>query len=52
MAKFNFKAKNKAGEIKEGYVEAQNLDAAAEMLQKSQLFPIDITKGEGSGSLV
>lgn len=40
--KFVFRAKNKLGEIKEGMIEAMSGEAAAEVLQKNELFPISI----------
>jgi type IV pilus assembly protein PilC len=40
--KFNFKAKTKSGELKEGVVEAVSVDSAIEVLQKNELFPITI----------
>lgn len=40
--KFNFKAKNISGEMKEGVVEAADKDAAVAVLQKNKLFPIFI----------
>lgn len=40
--KFIFKAKNKLGEIKEGVIEASSSEAAVEVLQKNELFPISI----------
>lgn len=40
--KFIFKAKNKSGEVKEGVIEAVSSDAAVEVLQKNDLFPISV----------
>jgi type IV pilus assembly protein PilC len=40
--KFIFKAKNKNGEVKEGNIEAANNNAAVELLQKNNLFPLSI----------
>jgi len=40
--KFNFKAKTKTGEIREGALSAANKDMAAAILQKNELFPISI----------
>ena len=40
--KFNFKAKTQAGEYKEGIIEANSKDAAAEILQKNNLFPVNL----------
>ena len=42
--KFNFKAKTKLGEIREGAVDAINKDMAAAILQKNELFPISISE--------
>jgi len=49
--KFVFKAKNKKGEINEGVVDAANVEAAAAVLQKNELFPIRIVSESESGSL-
>lgn len=38
--KYLFKAKNKEGLLKEGFIDAVNRDAAVEVLQKNELFPI------------
>ena len=40
--KFNFKAKNQAGEERVGVIEANSKEAALEVLQKNNLFPLDI----------
>jgi type II secretory pathway component PulF len=40
--KFNFKAKTKTGEIKEGALSAANKEMAAAILQKNELFPMSI----------
>lgn len=45
--KFNFKAKNSAGEIKEGIVESVSREAALQLIQKNGLFPIKIEEPEG-----
>lgn len=42
--KFIFKAKNNKGEIKEGTIDAVSQDAAVEVLQKNNLFPIRVTQ--------
>ena len=42
--KFNFKAKTKAGEIKEGALSAANKEMAAAILQKNELFPMSINE--------
>jgi type II secretory pathway component PulF len=49
--KFAFKAKSVDGVLKEGYVEAENRDAASFLLQKSGLLPVMI-KEEWGGSAV
>jgi type IV pilus assembly protein PilC len=49
--KFIFRAKNKNGEVKEGNIEAASSDAAAELLQKNDLFPLSI-KLETNGSSI
>ena len=49
--KFVFKAKNKKGEVNEGVVDAANVEAAAAVLQKNELFPIRIVSESESGSL-
>ncbi|MFZ2226857.1 MAG: type II secretion system F family protein [Candidatus Moraniibacteriota bacterium] len=40
--KFNFKAKTKTGEIREGALSAPSKEMAAAILQKNELFPISI----------
>ena len=40
--KFLFKAKNKQGELKEGFIDASSSEVALEILQKNNLFPISI----------
>lgn len=42
--KFKFKAKTRAGEVKEGFVNAVSKDMAAAVLQKNELFPIHINE--------
>lgn len=42
--KFNFKAKTKTGEIKKGSISAINKDMAAAILQKNELFPMNISE--------
>lgn len=44
--RFNFKAKNNIGEIKEGVVEAVNRESALAILQKNNLFPVRIDSQE------
>jgi type IV pilus assembly protein PilC len=48
--KFVFKAKDKAGILKEGTIEAANKDVAVEIMQKNELFPLLVTE-EKSGDL-
>lgn len=48
--KFTFKAKNEAGEVKEGLVEAVSKELAIEILQRNGLIPITV-KEEGGGVL-
>ena len=40
--KFIFKAKNKEGDLKEGIIDAASSDAAIEVMQKNNLFPISL----------
>lgn len=40
--KFIFKAKNAAGDLKEGIIDAASREAAVEVLQKNNLFPISL----------
>lgn len=49
--KFVFKAKNKAGEIKEGYIDATSSEAAVDLLQKNELFPLSIKIEKQKNSL-
>lgn len=42
MAKFIFKAKNAEGDLKEGIIDAASGDAAIEVMQKNNLFPISL----------
>lgn len=49
--KFIFKAKNKGGEIKEGYIDAVNSETAVDLLQKNELFPISIKLEKGEDTL-
>ncbi|NTU67188.1 MAG: type II secretion system F family protein [Candidatus Moranbacteria bacterium] len=44
--RFNFKAKNSIGEIKEGVVEAASRENALAILQKNNLFPVRIDSQE------
>lgn len=46
--KFTFKAKNEAGDLKEGLVEAVNREAAIQILQKNSLIPLSLVS-DGSG---
>lgn len=46
--RFVFKAKNEAGEVKEGLVEAVTLELATEILQRNGLIPIQVNP-EGGG---
>lgn len=48
--KFAFRAKNEAGEVKEGLVDAVSRELAIEILQRNGLIPIDV-KEEGGGML-
>ncbi len=48
--KFSFRAKNEAGEIKEGLVDAVSRELAIEILQRNGLIPLDV-KEEGGGML-
>ncbi|MDR3583023.1 MAG: type II secretion system F family protein [Candidatus Pacebacteria bacterium] len=48
--KYNFKAKNQAGEEREGVIEASSKEAALGVLQKNNLFPLSI-EGEDSNDL-
>lgn len=48
--KFSFRAKNEAGEIKEGLVEAVTQELAIEILQRNGLIPTEV-KEEGGGML-
>lgn len=47
--KFTFKAKNDAGQVREGLIEAMTEEAAAQILEKNSLTPISI-KGEDRSS--
>lgn len=49
--KFNFKAKDKVGQIKEGAIEATSADAAIATLQKNDLFPIRVTAEQEKSEL-
>lgn len=49
--KFIFKAKNDAGELREGLVEAINWEAAAQILEKNGLIPIAVQKQRESNTL-
>lgn len=50
--KFLFKAKNNQGELKEGIIDAVSNEAAVEVLQKNNLFPISIKEQRVNDSLV
>jgi type IV pilus assembly protein PilC len=50
--KFNFKAKDKKGELKEGSVDAANNEAAIEVLQQNGLFPIYVGEVKEGDALV
>lgn len=50
--KFNFKAKDKKGELKEGSVDAANNETAIEVLQQNGLFPIYIGEAKEGDVLV
>ena len=49
--KFVFKAKNKNGEIKEGYIDAVSNETAVDLLQKNELFPLSVKLEKEDGSL-
>jgi len=42
--KFSFKAKNVAGQVREGLIEAMNKDVAAKIIEKNGYVPISITE--------
>lgn len=48
MAEFTYKARNAAGEIKTGDIQAMNEDAAAELLHEHQLILVRITENKPS----
>lgn len=50
--KFVFKAKNKDGLFKEGTIEAVNRDAAIDVLQKNELFPIFLNEEKEQNALL
>lgn len=50
--KFNFKAKTKEGDLREGIIEAAASEQALEVLQKNNLFPISISQENDSGALI
>ncbi|MFA6974154.1 MAG: type II secretion system F family protein [Parcubacteria group bacterium] len=52
MAKFFFRAKNKLGEVSEGVIDAASSDAAVDVLQKNQLFPIVLREEKKDTSLL
>lgn len=49
--KFIFKARSRSGELKEGTIEASSNEAAVEVLQKNELFPVSIREEKKNGSL-
>lgn len=49
--RFVFKAKTKEGELREGTVDAVSSEAAAEVLQKNNLFPVSLRQKKGTDSL-
>lgn len=49
--KFNFKAKNKSGDISAGVIDAVSREVAIELLQKKELFPLSITVENEDDSL-
>lgn len=50
--KFNFKAKTKTGETREGVIDAASAQSAAEIIQKNGLFPIEIKEENQRDSIV
>lgn len=50
--KFNFKAKNDQGDLKEGAVEAMSWEAAAQILEKNGLVPISIREEKRASAFV
>lgn len=52
MAKFFFRAKNKLGEVSEGLIDATSNEAALDVLQKNQLFPIVLREEKTDASLL
>lgn len=50
--RFNFKAKNDEGSLKEGSVEAMSWEAAAQILEKNGLTPISIREEKRASGLV
>jgi type IV pilus assembly protein PilC len=49
--KFNFKAKTKTGEIKEGVIDAASSESAVSILQKNELFPLKLESEKETGQL-
>lgn len=49
--KFNFTAKNNAGEMKKGVIDAASYDAAMATLRKNELFPISVIQEEKKSEL-
>lgn len=50
--KFAFKAKNQAGELKEGFVDAQSGAVAAQILEKNALVPLSLEEEKKAASLM
>lgn len=50
--KFNFKAKTKTGETREGVIDAASARSAAEIIQRNGLFPIEIKEEDQRASIV
>lgn len=46
--KFKFKAKTKTGGIKEGTIETANKEAAIDILQRNELFPLAVAEEKGA----
>ena len=46
--KFNFRAKNQKGEIKDGVIEASSENSAIEVLQKNGLYPMSLKEDRGN----
>ncbi|PIP28316.1 MAG: hypothetical protein COX29_01795, partial [Candidatus Moranbacteria bacterium CG23_combo_of_CG06-09_8_20_14_all_35_22] len=50
--KFNFKAKTKTGEYKEGIINASSKELAVAILQKNDLLPISVREENAEGDLL